>query len=183
MDGGRNRVEQQQAAQYPQYPMDDAHVIPGGASISPAGGLASPTWPGAPNAAYEAERYERARKRVKELRSFYASLTSYLSVNFVLFLINLFSSPGHWWFYWPLFFLGHRYAFSGVARVHATLRRGLGRTPDSTGIAQKPVGGNHLTPASSLKGRGGYYCNVKAYEEHRHLPVVPSPSLQGGGRG
>ncbi len=100
MDDGRNRVGQQQT---PQYPMDDAPVIPGGATVGPMSGPASPTWPGSPNAAYEAERYERARKRVKELRGFYASLTSYLSVNLMLFLINLFTSPGQWWFIWPLF--------------------------------------------------------------------------------
>ena len=103
MDDGRKRVEQQQA---PQYPLEDAPVIPGGASVRPVSVPPSPTWPGAPNATYEAERYERARKRVKELRSFYGSLTSYLSVNLLLFLINLVSSPGRWWFYWPLFFWG-----------------------------------------------------------------------------
>jgi len=100
MDDGRNRVGQQQP---PQYPMEDAPVNLGGTSVSSASGPASPTWPGAPNAAHEAERYERARKRVKELRSFYASLTSYVSVNSLPFFINLFTSRGHWWFFWPLF--------------------------------------------------------------------------------
>lgn len=95
MDEQRNRVGERQ------YPMDDAPVTP-----STASGGASPTWPGNANTAYEAERYEQARKRVRQLRGFYTSLTSFIAVNLLLFLINLFTSPGHWWFFWVALWWG-----------------------------------------------------------------------------
>jgi len=43
----------------------------------------------------------RARERVGEIRGFYHHLTIYLVVNAVLFLIDIFSGGGTW-FYWPL---------------------------------------------------------------------------------
>ena len=46
------------------------------------------------------ERYERARKRVRELRYFYRSLATYLAVMVVLFVVDLASGDG-WWVYWP----------------------------------------------------------------------------------
>ncbi len=52
------------------------------------------------------EAYVRAEKRAEAKLGFYKSLTVYLAVNLVLFLINLVTSPGKWWFYWPLFFWG-----------------------------------------------------------------------------
>ncbi len=48
-------------------------------------------------------RYQRARQRVAQLRSFYTHLTVYLLVNGGLLLLNLVTSPGAFWFYWPLF--------------------------------------------------------------------------------
>jgi len=50
----------------------------------------------------ENEKYERAKKRVDEIRGFYTHAIVYVCVNLVLFLINLFLSPGGWWFFWPL---------------------------------------------------------------------------------
>ena len=50
----------------------------------------------------ENEKYARAKKRVDEIRGFYTHAIVYVCVNLVLFLINLFRSPGGWWFYWPL---------------------------------------------------------------------------------
>jgi len=47
-------------------------------------------------------KYERAKKRVDEIRGFYTHAIVYVCVNLVLFLINLFLSPGGWWFFWPL---------------------------------------------------------------------------------
>jgi hypothetical protein len=44
--------------------------------------------------------YQRASKRAKQLRDFYKSLIAYISVNTVLFVINLLVSPGDWWFLW-----------------------------------------------------------------------------------
>ena len=48
------------------------------------------------------EKYEKAKKRVEEIKGFYSHLIVYVVVNIGLFLLNLFTSPGAWWFYWPL---------------------------------------------------------------------------------
>ncbi len=48
------------------------------------------------------EKYEKAKKRVEEIKGFYSHLIVYIVVNILLFIINLVSSPGIWWFYWPL---------------------------------------------------------------------------------
>ncbi|UCF79836.1 MAG: 2TM domain-containing protein, partial [Candidatus Eiseniibacteriota bacterium] len=48
------------------------------------------------------ERYERAKKRVAELKDFYSHLIVYVLVNITLFMVNMLTSPGHLWFYWPL---------------------------------------------------------------------------------
>jgi len=48
------------------------------------------------------EKYEKAKKRVEEIKGFYTHAIVYVCVNIVLFLINFFLSPGGWWFYWPL---------------------------------------------------------------------------------
>jgi hypothetical protein len=50
----------------------------------------------------EQEKYERARKRVEELKAFYSHLFVYLAVNAGLFLLNIITSPRHLWFFWPL---------------------------------------------------------------------------------
>ena len=46
--------------------------------------------------------YERAQKRVKELKSFYSNLISYIIVNTFLIVLNFITSPNHLWFYWCL---------------------------------------------------------------------------------
>ena len=51
----------------------------------------------------EQERYERAKKRVKAIRGFYVHLTVFALVSALLLAINLITSPGKLWFYWPLF--------------------------------------------------------------------------------
>jgi hypothetical protein len=51
----------------------------------------------------EQARYERARKRVEEIRGFYTHLLTYVLVNLGLFILNLVTSPGEFWFFWPLF--------------------------------------------------------------------------------
>ena len=48
------------------------------------------------------KKYEKAKKRVEEIKGFYTHLIVYVVINIGLFLINLFSTPGEWWFYWPL---------------------------------------------------------------------------------
>lgn len=46
--------------------------------------------------------YERAVKRVKELKGFYGNLISYCIVIPFLVIINLITSPKEIWFYWPM---------------------------------------------------------------------------------
>ena len=46
--------------------------------------------------------YERAVKRVKELKGFYGNLISYCIVIPFLIIINLITSPKGIWFYWPM---------------------------------------------------------------------------------
>jgi len=47
-------------------------------------------------------RYEIARKRVEEKKKFYQHLTTYLTMSVFFVLINLFTSPGRWWFIFPV---------------------------------------------------------------------------------
>jgi len=46
--------------------------------------------------------YDAAKKRVRQLRGFYVHLIVYVLVNAPLVGINLATSPGALWFYWPL---------------------------------------------------------------------------------
>ena len=52
------------------------------------------------------ERYEKARKRVQEIKGFYSNLISYILINVLLIIINLVTSPGSLWFYWVTIFWG-----------------------------------------------------------------------------
>ncbi len=63
----------------------------------------------------EQESYERAKKRVEELKSFYSHLFVYLAVNAGLFLLNILTSPSHLWFYWPLIGWGIGLAIHGLS--------------------------------------------------------------------
>ena len=46
--------------------------------------------------------YQKAKKRVKEIKGFYANLVSYVLVISFLTFINLKYTPEHLWFYWPM---------------------------------------------------------------------------------
>ncbi len=46
------------------------------------------------------KKYEKAKKRVEEIRSFYSHLFVYIVVNVGLFLLNIITSPRSLWFYW-----------------------------------------------------------------------------------
>jgi hypothetical protein len=48
------------------------------------------------------EKYEKAKKRVEEIKGFYSHLIAYVAVNVVLVIINLVTGPGYLWFVWPL---------------------------------------------------------------------------------
>lgn len=50
----------------------------------------------------ESIAYQKAAERVKELKGFYANLTSYCLVIPFLIFVNLYTSPEHIWFYWPM---------------------------------------------------------------------------------
>ena len=50
----------------------------------------------------ESELYERAKKRVEEIKGFYIHLGVFMVVNLGLFAINMLTSPDTLWFYWPL---------------------------------------------------------------------------------
>jgi hypothetical protein len=68
------------------------------------------------------DRYQRAAKRVKQIRDFYIHATVYLFVNAALLLIDLITSPDSTWFYWPLLFWGiglaaHALVVFGPARA------------------------------------------------------------------
>jgi hypothetical protein len=47
-------------------------------------------------------KYQEAKRRVEEMRGFYAHLGAYVLVNSFLFLLNITTSPDILWFYWPL---------------------------------------------------------------------------------
>ena len=52
------------------------------------------------------ERYDKAKKRVEELKKFYSNLVTYIVINIVLIIINLVTSSGSLWFYWVTIFWG-----------------------------------------------------------------------------
>lgn len=62
----------------------------------------------------ENRSYEKAKKRVEELKSFYTHLFIYIAVNIGLFLIDIITSPGALWFYWPLIGWGIGVAIHGL---------------------------------------------------------------------
>ena len=63
----------------------------------------------------EQANYERARRRVQQLRGFYVHLVVYVLVNVFLVGLNLFATPNRLWFYWPLFGWGIGIAIHAAA--------------------------------------------------------------------
>lgn len=62
----------------------------------------------------ESLAYERASKRVKELKGFYGNLMSYCLVIPFLIFVNLYTSPKHLWFWWPMLGWGIGLASHGL---------------------------------------------------------------------
>jgi len=60
------------------------------------------------------EKYEKAKKRVEEIKGFYSHLFVYIAVNIVLVIINLVTSSGVLWFYWPMLGWGIGLFFHGM---------------------------------------------------------------------
>lgn len=54
----------------------------------------------------EDDKYLLAKKKVERIKGFYGNLTSFIFVNAILIFINLYTSPNHLWFYWPLMWWG-----------------------------------------------------------------------------
>lgn len=46
--------------------------------------------------------YDRAKKRVKEIKGFYGNLISYCAVIPFLIFVNLYTQNNYYWFWWPL---------------------------------------------------------------------------------
>lgn len=59
------------------------------------------------------ERYRRAKRRVLVLKGFYLHLINYIGVMGLLFLIDVLTGGG-WWFYWPLLGWGIGIAAHGL---------------------------------------------------------------------
>ncbi|MEA2015806.1 MAG: 2TM domain-containing protein [Actinomycetota bacterium] len=66
------------------------------------------------------EKYKKAKKRVEEIKGFYAHLFSYIGVNIVLIVIDVVTGPWNWWFYWVTVFwgIGVFWHFMGVFVFH-----------------------------------------------------------------
>ena len=62
----------------------------------------------------EEDKYLLAKKKVENIKGFYGNLTSYIFVNILLIGINLWTSPNHLWFYWPLMWWGLGVLFHGL---------------------------------------------------------------------
>lgn len=62
----------------------------------------------------EEDKYYLAKKKVENIKGFYSNLTSFIGVNIVLIFINLYTTPHHLWFYWPLLWWGVGVLFHGL---------------------------------------------------------------------
>ncbi len=69
----------------------------------------------------EQSAYEKAAKRVEELKGFYGNLISYCVFIPFLFFINWQTSPNYWWAFWPMFGWG-----IGIS-IHALKTFGIGK--------------------------------------------------------
>lgn len=61
------------------------------------------------------ESYDRARKKIEELKGFYGHFIAYIIINVFLALINLFTTPGFWWFLFVTFFWGLALIAHGIS--------------------------------------------------------------------
>ena len=61
----------------------------------------------------EEQKYIRAKKKVDEIKGFYWNLLSYCLVIPFLIFVNLMTSPGYQWFWWPMLGWGIGLLFHG----------------------------------------------------------------------
>lgn len=64
---------------------------------------------------FDVEKYQKAKKRVKEIKGFYGHLASFILVILFLAFLNFRFSPKHIWFYWPMLGWGIGLFFHAVA--------------------------------------------------------------------
>jgi hypothetical protein len=69
--------------------------------------MSTPATPSEP----DPEAYERARRKVQQIKGLYVHVSVYCIVIAGLFLINFFSTRGTWWFFWPALGWGIGLAF------------------------------------------------------------------------
>jgi hypothetical protein len=62
----------------------------------------------------EEDKYYIAKKKVENIKGFYGNLTSFIIVNIILIVINLWTSPEYLWFFWPLLWWGIGVVFHGL---------------------------------------------------------------------
>lgn len=48
------------------------------------------------------QKLKEARKRVKRKKEFYEHLATYVAISIFLVVLNMVTSPGRWWFQWPV---------------------------------------------------------------------------------
>jgi hypothetical protein len=63
----------------------------------------------------EAEKYQKAKERVEEIKGFYIHLFVFIIINCGLLTINLVFASHHYWFYWPLLGWGIGIAAHGLS--------------------------------------------------------------------
>ncbi len=61
------------------------------------------------------ENYERAKRRVQQLKGFYIHLTVFIIINIFLFIVNFLTTPGLWWFLFVTLFWGIGLLFHGLS--------------------------------------------------------------------
>ncbi len=59
----------------------------------------------------EEDKYIRAKKKVDNIKGFYANILAYCVVIPFLFFINYMTSPGYYWFWYPMLGWGVGIAF------------------------------------------------------------------------
>ena len=64
---------------------------------------------------FDVEKYQKAKKRVKEIKGFYGHLASFILVILFLAFLNFRFSPEKIWFYWPMLGWGIGLFFHAVA--------------------------------------------------------------------
>jgi hypothetical protein len=60
-------------------------------------------------------RYQRARRRARQIRGFYLHAAIFVAVNILLHVINFVAAPKAYWAFWPLFGWGIGLLAHGLA--------------------------------------------------------------------